>query len=236
MITIEHHLQDLTQSIERYSKVNKKLTEGEAVMKQVGKLSFALSRELKGISPAKGSLRTAGLTGLSSGKGIKVRQSVKDWALRKHGNLLGARSNLTGKRRGQLLNANRIKKGKKPMNLQALAVRRELSVRESARGFLSVSARYPGVANISKGLATATRSEGWYKNALSQAGITYEQNGTVLRFQWNPGISSQSGEAAEGLSTPKGHQAIIRAIKATKADIEVYIARKQSEAIRKALR
>lgn len=230
MTTVEHSLGELVKSIQTYSKVNTKLTGVEALQKQIGKLSYALSQELRGITPPKGSIRAAGMAALKSGKGIKVRQSVVDWALRKYGEQLNARTKVKGKRRGNLLNANKIGKGGKVMNIQALMVRRELGVRESARNFLSVGARFRGGSTMAKSL-TQVKSLGWYEHALGEAGITLTNDEAVLKFAWNPGVSEQSDSVAQGLTKQKGQQAIIRAINSTRADIEAYISRKQNEAL-----
>jgi hypothetical protein len=219
---IPHNLADLSRALSVYKDVTGKSTE-DVLRKQGGFLAFAFRRELRGISPIKGSIRASAMDALDQGLGIRVRPSVRRAVYAKH----RARQNVSDRRlvfgggRGR---ASTLRKGKR-VNLQALAVQREIHLRESARGFLSVSANYPGIHHFERGAIRSSRSYSRVKQSLSDLGIQVHQTGPVISFEWL-GMSEQGQIAAEGLTKAKGDAALSRALRITTSEIDAYLMRK----------
>jgi hypothetical protein len=221
-ISIESNLAQLNASLNEYIKLSGR-TVDEALRKQAAKLGFNLRKELRGIAPAKGSIRAQAEALLKSGRGIKVRESV----LRKVFAKRGARS---------IIGSGRVVFGKKGagstragLNLWALAVQAEINLRESARGFLGVSATYRGLSSSLEQEAKAFSRAGPVLSTVDFKELSSGAGGSV-EFLWGPAASTLSGEAAAGLTKAKGDAAINRALTNTLEDIEVYITRKLLEA------
>ena len=217
-MTIETNLEELNKSITEYARLSGKSIE-ESLQKQAAKLGFQLRQELRGIAPAKGSIRSQAEARLKAGLGIRVRPSV----LRKVYQQKGARS---------LLSSGRTVFGKRGKgttragaNIYALAVKAEISLRESARGFLGVSASYRGLTSTLEREAKATSK---YGPVLSKAGFKANPHGGEITFEWGES-SGLSESAAEGLNKPRGEAAVSRALEGTLEDIEAYITRKLQE-------
>jgi hypothetical protein len=110
------------------------------------------------------------------------------------------------------------------LNIWALAVQAEINLRESARGFLGVSALYPGI----RGSLDQATASSRYGPVLSKAEFKPSENGGAIEFDWG-GFSELSASAAEGITKPKGEAALNRALRGTIEDIEVYLTRKFEE-------
>lgn len=228
-VSIESNLAELNKSIQQYAILSRKTVQ-EALRKQAAKLGFLLKEELRGIAPAKGSVRAQALAVLAGGRwpsgkrGIQVRPGV----LKKVYQAKGAQSLLsTGKVVfGKGKRASKLIRGKR-LNLWAMAVKAEIDRRESGRGFLGISASYRGLTGSLEADAKALSK---YGPVLSTAGFKdIGPDSSLIEFRWGPD-STLSGEAAEGISKPKGDAAINRALVNTLEDIEVYIDRKLQEA------
>lgn len=228
-VSIESNLTQLNTAIQQYAILGRKTVE-EALRKQAGKLGFMLRQELRGIAPAKGSIRAQALAVLAGGRwpsgkrGIQVRPGV----LKKVYQAVGASSLLsTGQKvfGGKRLKASTLRGGKR-VHLWALAVKAEIDRRESGRGFLGISARYFGLTSTVEGEVKALSK---YGPVLSKVGFSLNQSLGTIEFRWSDATSQLSGEAAEGISKAKGDAAVNRALVNTLEDIEVYIDRKLSE-------
>lgn len=217
-------LDQLNDAIRQYIRLSGKSAQ-EALKKQAAKLGYALKQELRGISPAKGSIRSEALARLESGGGIKVRPSV----LRKIYQQYGARSLLSTQQVifGKRGKTTTVRNGSR-LNLWALAVKAEIGLRESARGFLGISASYRGLTATLEAEAQAFSK---YGPVLSKAGFKPlpDNAGGAIEFEWNQDTSQLSGSAAEGITKEKGDAAINRALRNTLEDIEVYLERKLQE-------
>lgn len=221
MMTIDHELDRLNSDLGEYQRLSGK-TQDEVLVKQGGKLAFALRKELRGLAPVKGSIRAAALARLRAGGGVKVRESVRRQVLAKQGaaQTVDSRQFVFGKT-GQ---ATKLRKGRR-LNLQALMVEAEINVRERGRGFLSVSSNIP---RFTGALTDLQRAYSRFGPILSQAGLHVLPDRRQLRFDWG-GFSQLSESAAVGLTKPKAQIAVARALQLTAQDIEIYLDRKLTE-------
>ncbi len=224
LIEAQHNTDAINRALGLYQLYSRK-TPAEVIEKQGGKLGYILSQRLRGIMPAKGSIRSERLAALRSGGGVRVRESV----LRKIAQKYQARTNLAtrsvvfGKRGVGTVS----RKGGRRLNLRALAVQAELNVRERGRGFLSTSARWP------RQLSGSDIVRSRFGPILEQSRITMTADEAQATFTW--GAAGQlSREAAEGLQTPPGQRAIAASFNDLRRDILVYVQRKMLEDARRA--
>lgn len=221
MISATTSLSNVNGALALYQQLSGKTSE-EVLAKQGGKFASILARALRQRSPAKGSIRSEALALLKSGRGIKIRDTVrqqvegkwtKTWAK--------AQSKLERQYWGESVNEGFGKAQE--------MVRREIAVRESGRGFLSVSARYP--TTVAQGMKAISR----YSQAVSRVGIKLAKDNNSVSFVWD-GTSRQGRAAARGLGGQAAQEAIVAAADALTADIGTYTARKQQELALKVLR
>lgn len=217
-------IEQLNATLNRYANLSR-LTPPEVVAKQGLKLGFFLRAELSKLKPAKGSVREARLAAIKSGAGIKVREGALEFARKR---TIATASNLRTKK--DALFMERTKAGNVKRNGRSfwqIAVDRELSIRESGRGYLSLAGRmrYADKALIS---GSTYRIVDRITREVGRAGMKVTNDGSALAFSYdNPNIF-------EGLDRVKGKAAIQSAMKATEADMLVYINRKLAENARKA--
>lgn len=214
MITLQARvtaLQDLTRA---YAEVSGKAIP-DVIAKMAKKLSINLFQRLKALAPAKGSIRERMLAELHAGGGIKIRKSAYEFAAQK----LGIKAE---KQRYQ--NKLREMAGKKAHtgatgNLQRLAVMRELSIRESARGFTGVSALFKMPAAGANFNTQALARSG---KALSL--YTFDPRGaeTVARFNWGTLSNALAKEAGESISQEQAQAAMTNALTDTVQDTLQY--------------
>ena len=231
-VEIQYSLENLKLAMQRYALVSDK-TEDEIVQKQSAKLGWNIYRGLKALAPAKGSIREAGLAGLKSGKGVHVRDSVMREIAAKYGATVQTSSGKTflNVRKGKKVVAMATEiegKGGSRMNLQALAVQRELNVRESARGFSGFSVPRP-----KSGPSLNFDVESRYGFTLSNYSVTLTAEKKFAMLKW---IGSRSGDyntAVPGLLTDKQQAAVNVAIQETTADTLAYVERKMAENARR---
>lgn len=216
---------DLDQQVTRFSNaINEyirlaKATPRDAIAKQGGKFAYALAQGLRGIAPGKGSIRAQLLARLKAGQGVRVSNRVREKLYAK----VGARTRLEDHVQVFGKGEGRTRRGRR--NLQALAVEAEISRRESGRGFLSLSGRYPRVLKRRYDYAFSK-----YRISLSEAALVDEvEKGTAVTFRWDAAITRLSGEAAQGMARPKARQIAATALRDTVDDMQVYITRKLEE-------
>jgi hypothetical protein len=207
MTTITHNIRDdLNAILPEYQKLSG-LTDADVLSKQGGKLGFAVYKELRSTMPVKGSIREKLVARLHDGRGIKIRDSVRESVAAKY-----ASKTKAGKTR-------RFK-----LNIEQEMVRREIAVREGGRGVLSISIKYP------KTISDQQKSISRYSQLLSQVGIHLDAENRYAQFLW-PGISRQSKSVVGGINRPIGQEAIDRAAKTVLEDIKTYTTRKHAEAL-----
>lgn len=110
-------------------------------------------------------------------------------------------------------------------NRQQALVKRELGIRESARGFLWYA------TSFTKEIETRYVKRGRRQRALGlgvfTGGTKVDSN---LTFSWGPNVSRVSGMVAEGLDQDEARKLMQTAVDSVTADIKVYTDRKLQEA------
>lgn len=206
-VGITHNIRDDLNAILPEYKALSGLTDLDVLQKQGGKLGFAIYKELRNTVPVKGSIREALLARLHAGRGIHIRDSVRQSVGSKY--------------------ASKTKSGRSrrfKLNVQQELVRREIAVRESGRGVLGISIYYPKV------LKDEGKAISRYGQVLSQVGIVIDPENKYAQFLW-PGISAESQSVAGGINRPVGQRAVDRGAASVLADIEIYTERKKAEAL-----
>ena len=238
--TIEHNLAELSARLGTYARL-RKITVVEAVRHHSRKFSWFLADELKKQAPAKGAVRSAALGWLKGrSKGVFVRESIRYAIAKKYNAITIAgigRKKKDGTRHGrswmrtkktkfgqEFFGEKKGTQGKKKLNLQALMARRELNLRESGRGFMSHSARLRGLHSLSIGGAATWRGRMGQRTATAELVASGDEASMQIVLG---GSKSKFGDA---LQKPAGQAAINRALRATIANLEIYLARKESEA------
>jgi hypothetical protein len=212
MIKVTTNLADLNKSLALYQTLSG-LSSQDVLAKQGGKFARNLAVALRHRMMSKGGIREEALAVLKSGRMIRVRDKVRDQVDAKWSKTWAKKTAKHEKSYwGDPLNEG--------FNRQQELVRREIAVRESGRGFLSVSSRYP--ISVSQGMKAISR----YSQALSDVGMKLGGDEQHVRFSWS-GLSRQGKGAARGLTAPKGIEAINEAINELREDIGLYTARKQ---------
>lgn len=205
-MNVSHNIGDLNQALALYQTFSRKSAE-DVIQKQAGKLAFNIKQAMRGIVRPKGSIRSELLARLSAGKGISIRPAVKEAVKAK-------------RESRKLTPSGKVRRFK--LNLRQEMVRREIAVRESGRGVLSVSSRYPSV------IRQTSVATGKGKQVLSAVGVKTGQEGGFARFVWGEsGTTSERLAAAMGGGKPR--TALNQALIATRDDIMKYVREKQAK-------
>lgn len=226
-LAFESNLAEFNAALNQYAKLSSRGA-AEAVAKKGADFGWRLSRKLLTLAPQKGAVRAERLAAIAAGGGVKIRDSIRQRTFAKY----GVSQTISGRnlRMGKKLAASKNVKGKR-LNLQALLVRAELNTRESGRGFSALSSRYK---SLSQHLAADRFGEQHkqildrYNRFLSSVGFKRDDNDTSLTFRW--GGNTSSNALAASLQKPKQQRAIADALDEARADMLVYIARKQAQA------
>ena len=212
-VKINHELGQLTNALQSYQTVQSKRTSLESLAKNMTKLAFFVREELLKTQPPAQEIADISAIVQKTG-GYKIRKSIMASVLKRVD--------------------KRTKKGKLTKSsldiygAYDLAVKKEVKARQNAIGFLGRSA----LMSHSSPLITRARSRKGQELSRGETKLNGQDAETTLR--WSNQISYMSNLAAEGI-TAKGQNAILTALRRTVADIQLYIERKQREAIGKAL-
>jgi hypothetical protein len=237
-VELKFELERLAESMRKYGQVSTK-TEAEIVSKQSTKLSYNVASELRKIAPKKGQVLAERLAALKTGSGVRVRPAVL-------ADVAGRYQAQSSVKTGKVWLAE--KKGRKVasfatgilspdgsgirLNLQALAVKRELQIRESARGFSGFAVPRP--QNRSGATSDVQRDiESRYGFTLSEFSMFLSAEKKYAVMRWFGARSNLYESAVEGLSKPKQQAVVTEAVKSTTADIMEYVDRKLKEDIKK---
>lgn len=222
---VEEQVNALNAKLRDYQASSGKTWE-EVLGKQGGKLGFLLFQRLRGLSPTKGRIRAERLAALRRGEGIRVRQSAKDFASRQTIATASSLRTRQGIRFRQKTKTGGVRH--RGRSWWQIAVARELSLRESGRGFLAVSARYP------RTLGATSRALSKLGPELSRAGVIVSGARGKAEFVWDPAASPLAARVVAGLERPRGRAALLLALRDLTQDIDVYVVRKQQERLTKA--
>ncbi len=237
-------LRDLQLVLQEYTRVVGKLPE-EVISKKAKDFAFTAYAELRKLAPGKGSIRASLMARLKShSSGINIRESVRRAIASKYNavqlvGMKGAHIRKDGKTKAGISILGNLQRsitksrgrgrGKKIMNLQALMAEREINVRESASGYLSVVALMRGIAGIIPG----QRREfiGKAGQEMSSAEMTSwkvaDTDGSEITLTLgSPGAQS----AGEGMEKPRAQAALSQAVTVIIKDTREYLERKAVEA------
>lgn len=229
IVRVDTNARALGSAINQWAVLSGKGIE-EAVNKQGKKFAHLLTIALKQIAPPKGGLRAYFLAKLAAGNGRKgeglfIRDSVKKTTALRY----GAASMIDGREAfgtGRRKVASRLdRKTGKRFNYRNLLVKRELNLRERSRFFLASSAGYKWLPKT--GSAAALSKHG------KEVARAFAAPGSV-RFSWS-NFGRAAEKAAAGMTRPKALRAVEAALKATTADIMLYVNRKINEAAQRAM-
>ena len=228
---IERQLGALNRSLSMYGELTSKSPE-DVVMKNGVKLAFNLSRRLKENAPKKDQVTAEMQSAMLAGRGIQLSKGARAYA-DKH--TIATESNIKSHRGARFMQKTRSGNLKRNgQNWWQVAVKRELRIRESARGFVSYSVRYRDLQRKLSGKGSRRLANYFDRTNrfLAEANIEVGKDGSALTFRVGGGESAN--KAAKGLSTAKSRKAISSAIADTTADVMEYVNRKLAENARKA--
>jgi hypothetical protein len=209
-VEISYELERCMAALQKYGELSEK-SESEIIAKQSAKLRRNIWQGLRALMPAKGEVRAERMAGLASGIGVKVRASVYAEIASKFGGAAQFGQRFTS-----------IERKGKTLNFQALAVQRELGLRESGRGFMAFStpksAAGAELAHIEK--------DSRYNQLLSTFDIDVRPKTKMkfAEFTWQA-----DSPALEGLSAEQQTSVLLNAVRETTDDIMVYVNRKVEE-------
>lgn len=229
-MTVEQTLPQLNTALGMYIRAA-----GRGVMfglvKQSGELGRNLVLASKGLMPAKGAIRAERLDAFKRGEGIRVSKTARKYADSK---TIATASSVRTKGAAVFMEKTARGKLKKDgRNWWQIAVDRELTLRESGRGFVAHTQRLPlMLPTEANRYRTVQRRVSRYGPQLGEfslkadADVTQE-NGRAV-FVWG-GFSELSNEAVKAMGRAKGQAAIASAIEATVDNIVPYLERKLGE-------
>lgn len=236
---INHDLDRLNRGVAMYRRAAGRGV-GFAVAKQSSELGMNLAKEAKTLMPAKGAITAERLAALKAGEGLRIRQTTLNWIADKYHPVTSVANGQTfmsmraGKRnRGKVIGMATYvvdPKTGQALSLQALAVQRELAVRESGRGFLSLSERLALAMRNVETPANQVKdsSVSRYGPPLGKFAFTASEKNATATFTWG-GFSALSDEAVKAMGRARGMAAIDRAINATIDNLVPYVQRKLGE-------
>jgi len=242
MLTIQTDLTNLNRDLGLYAQLARKSLQEAVIQKGVsvtigGKGFEGWTQRLRRLAPARGEIRAERLAALGTGGGIKVRPSAYRSAQNRLGRRVNTFSDLTTRKIARRLKGGAVTVATSAtgLNLQALAVRAELGMRERARGFSAFGAAMrsggSSLAQMAASFPAGTTSGGGSRRwrgavgqQLSQADIRVSGGGAVASLALMFGSSQTT--LGEALLKPAQQAALRGAIAATHADMMVYIRRK----------
>jgi hypothetical protein len=215
---IQDSLGQLNKALNLYVRASG-MSMDQVLAKKGPQLGYQLHVEFKSLRPGRGSVREQRLAALKAGEGVRVRPAVYAMIAEKYGALPLSAQVMRWRTKGGKVKGTTAK----GLNLQALAVQRELNLRESGRGFLGQAARFIGwsggndVSSYSQ-----AKAESRYGAWLAKAGLRKSGAGPELTMEWG-GVSEMSYQAVKGISRARGMSAVVRAINAVTSDMVPYL-------------
>ena len=196
---------------------------GDTFTREFGKL-------LKPLAPAKGSVRTMGLSRLAGGAGIQVRPSAMRYATEHSAATAYDVKSRSGTRFMETNRKGAFKRAGR--NWWQIAVGRELSIRESGRGYTAYGGRIRSIYRIGSfagGVRKAAITHvGRVGQKLADVLVDTAKDSSDMRLIWGESARTEIGTA---LSQPKAHGKISPALNAATRDMMAYIDRKAREAL-----
>lgn len=234
-VKVETNLPDFNATLARYSELSRKTPE-EVVLRQGAKLGFVLARRMRVFAPAKGAITAERLGKFDEYSGILIRPSVRRRITERYGAAvrLSDRKTVFGR-----TGLERQKVRGRELSIRELMVNAELSARERARGFVSVSTRFQEIRALRKANPTGNsrsateRSLGRFRTLLSESGIAVSSGDAVLELS-AVGRMKDGTNAGKFWGSSRAKSATAAALAEVRSDMLVYINRKLDENKRKA--
>jgi hypothetical protein len=240
---VEFNLSRVRQSLTEYAALAQK-TEGEAIAKQLNEIAWNVYYGLRQIMPAKNAVRDLQLARLRSGSGVRVRPAVlkavaEKYNLQPGGSMVRKRGGKIAKELKALgfesvVSSRSVLVDGKRLNFRALAVKRELAVRESARGFLAYSTpRMRKNEQPPDVIIEDVNSR--YGFRLSQFTANIGDNLSIKQgeVKWYASKEGDYQQATEGLNKMRQMTIIAEAVGKAYDNMQVYIQRKLGELARR---
>ena len=226
MPTVDQELTRLNRALGLYRQAAK-MSVAAVLQKKGAQLGYALWTAFRGLMPEKGSIRVERLAALKAGEGIRVRPAAREWAEGKFGatDLQGASVRARRARGGAVRLDRTIQFEGERLNVSQLAVRRELNIRESGRGFTGQSARYRfgQVGDAGRGdVADYQRAMSRYGPVLSTFDVRFSERQGRAEFRWG-GFSKLSSDAVQAIGRTRGMAAVAEAMRAVTDDMVPYL-------------
>lgn len=225
-VEINYNLDRLAIVAKQYAAASGK-DEGEVIKRMAKKFSRNLYLGLRQLKPVKGSIRQTRIEKLKQGIGTHVRQAVYDDVAARYNALpLAGGKMMFRNRKGRLVGSN-----SRGLNLQALAVQRELSVRESGRGFAAHTTPNPSRASSDNDEVDVLSRYGFLLSELQLHAASQAETKYAL-FRYRPRSNGGDYQSAVDALAPEQQLKVVnQAIKDATADTLEYIKRKQRETI-----
>jgi hypothetical protein len=234
-LTFDTDLQAFNETLAEYLK-HTRSNFRDAVVKKSSDFAFRVRKGLAPLKPEKGAIRTERLEALRAGEGIRLSGTARKYAQKF---TIATRSSLKTRMAGGYMERARNGKLKRNgRNWWQVAVDREISLRESGRGYLALSWRFTSL--FSQLRAAGGRFGDEHKQQqvddrlrrfLAGLGFDVTDDGAQVTFSW--GGNRTSGEIAALLKEPRQQAIISTALREARADMLTYIRRKQAEAAAK---
>lgn len=227
-LTFQDNLDEWNAAFREYSGLVR-MSVQEAMAKKGSDFAFRLFSKLRKLSPKKGNIRTERLAALATGQGLRVRPSAIDYARQK---TIATGTNIKTRKDAVFFEKGRTGKVKsKARSFWKVAVDRELSYRESGRGFLALSSRYKSLGVELEAARFAEKKQTIYDRYgrfLGAVGFKPTPDDSSMTFRW--GGNTSSGNVARTLQRPKPRAAIADALDESRRDMLEYVARKHAQA------
>lgn len=228
-LSFKTNLEEFNEALEAYGR-HAKLTAAEVIARKGSDLGFRLWRKFRELTPEKGSIRTERLAALASGGGVKVRPVALDYAKKK---TMATATTIKGRKDALFREIGRTGKLKRNgLSFWQLAVKRELNIRESGRGYLGFSARFKSLSSEIRANSNDVNKQqiirDRYLRFISAVGFKADANEAALTFKWG-GNNESSNSLAVAMQKPRAKSKIDEALAEARSDMMVYIQRKMSE-------
>lgn len=228
---IQVRLDEFNAAMTRWARMPRH-TMPMALVKQGTKLSFAIGRRLRVYTKKRNAIRDYMIRFMESGGGIKVRASARQFADKK---TVATATNIRTRKGMRFMQASQSKKASmkgmpehRALNWWQVAVKRELAIRESARGFRAFGAMIQGIAKLGLTASNSVKHVGRAKQLLATANLFVGGDNSRLRLEWG-GEQSAFGES---MQTPEGLRAVADGLADATKDMAVYFERKIQESLR----
>lgn len=226
-VTASNNIDQFNATLREYAALRRR-DAADSLVKKGGDFPKFLSDELRRFTPAKGQVRSERRAALKAGGGVKVRPAAIEYARK---NTAATRSNVAtrkGERFRQVSKGGEVKKGAK--TFWALAVQRELNIRESGRGYVPYSAKFAGLKGRLRAEQYGNTQQVTVDRAsrgISRAVFSNSRNDTALTMSWGNGNNATNG-IARALQKAGQQGAIAAALNKVRADMLEYIRDKRS--------